>query len=251
MAASFTATTHNMRNANVLATGDAGSIFIRIRPNWGHTDATTRPFWVYSETLLREYPSFQKFGTTVYIGHYTGVEQRLTVTADASMFTNGEWTNHLYCWDDTNNTREYFADNASKVSSTAAWNRGAPTAGLTIGNYNSTIPQENCNAALAEFGHWDRVLSAAERSQLQACGTPLCIPRGLVDYYPLFARNAAESGWRSGMNLTIASGVAAVDHPRVVYDMPMTIPASPGAAAATPWLYARRRSQIIGAGGVQ
>lgn len=106
----------------------------------------------------------------------------------------------------------------------------------------------------AEQAIWKVALDAAEVMALYRGYTPLDIrPASLVAYWPLGGHYGQSDvdRWNGGFSLTPSGSPTWADHYRVRYPQPaMQYFRAATGGGATPWLYARRRSQIIGAGGV-
>jgi hypothetical protein len=107
---------------------------------------------------------------------------------------------------------------------------------------------------IAEAAIWNVALDSMEVRALARGYSPLEIrPASLVAYWPLGGHYGQFDldRWKNKHDMTPSGSPTLADHPRIVYPRPIVWPQRVVAAAATPWLYARRRSQIIGAGGVQ
>lgn len=107
---------------------------------------------------------------------------------------------------------------------------------------------------IAEAAIWSVALTAAEIAALARGFIPPQIrPQSLVAYWPLGGRYGQFDldRWKSSLNMTPTNSPTWADHDRIIYPQPVVWPQRVAAVGgATPWLYARRRSQTIGAGGV-
>ena len=106
----------------------------------------------------------------------------------------------------------------------------------------------------AECAIWNVALTVAELVGLSRGLTPLQVrPQSLMAYWPLGGRYGQYDvdRWNGGYDMTAFNSPTWADHMNVIYPQPV-MPHCKAATGggATPWLYARRRSQIIGAGGV-
>ena len=106
----------------------------------------------------------------------------------------------------------------------------------TLGN--TTGQTRTLDGVLAEFGWWNRVLSAGEGLALTNGYSPKFFPRGLVHYVRMIRGVIDEVG---GAAMTI-TGTTVVPHPRTIYPAPTRIIHVPAAVAVgNPWhVYAQQ-----------
>ena len=158
-----------------------------------------------------------------------------------------------------------FASASSRTAYIDGGNAGTDTTSGTVGTLGQTLigtAWDSSNSTfgaffsgrIAEAAIWDVELTAAEVAALARRYTPLQIrPQSLVAYWPLGGRYGQFDldRWKSSLNMTPTNSPTWADHDRIIYPQPVVWPQRVAAAGgATPWLYARRRSQIIGSGGV-
>ncbi len=219
MARSFTTATDRLTNTVGPTYGAAGAsvrtIFYRIKPNWNYNDGIAHSLFCDEVGYL----TGQKFSdNNVYIGWMFGSDHRVVAAADAFMFSNGVWANHLFTWDEPNTDSYYYVDGVQKGSqlATLATPGVASAKGLTIGNNSVTsgLGNVNLDGTMAEFAIWNRVLNAEERLLVMATGCPLWVPSGLIYYPPLDAGKSPEPDVIGGFNMTV-SGTAVATHPTV------------------------------------
>jgi hypothetical protein len=170
-------------------------------------------FWWYNYTAGKAL-SFQKFtDNNVYIGWNASNDARI-VAADTGIFSSGAWKNHILTWNNVTPLSTYYAAAVSKGTSSVN-----PTFGtlgsLSIGNTDATTGNSACTCALAEFGMWNVVLTAAEISALTNGARPYTIrPVSLLAYYPLDGIQSPEpdiSG--NALNLTVTGATLAAGPP--------------------------------------
>lgn len=88
---------------------------------------------------------------------------------------------------------------------------------LTIGN-RSIDDGLTWDGRIAEFGVWNRILTADEAAGLGKGMSPLCFKRGLVFYAPLWGGTAQEVDLMNAAIGTISgSSASKIEHPRVIY----------------------------------
>lgn len=223
MARSFSNADHRLANTANPTYGAAGAsvgtMAFTLKPNWAYNDNLAHVF------LCDEggYLTGLKFSDNhVYIGFLYITDHRVNIVADATMFSNGVWANHLFTWDEPNTDTYYYVDGVQKGSQLTSLQTPGPTfaKGLTLGNNSvtSALGNTNLNGTLAEFGVWNRVLNAKERLLVMATGCPLWVPSGLVAYWPLDVGKSPEPSVISGYNLTLSGtggGPATATHPTI------------------------------------
>lgn len=229
MARSFTSTSDYLSAASPPNPGGAGSIFVRIKPNWSSGDGVTHYFYEYVNSGAVTFLSFVKFSdNNIYAGWFiSGSTSARVVIADTGLFSSGVWDDWLLTWDDVAD-QNFLYRNGTQVGSDAT----AFTAQTGFPDYymGRTNTGNTANAELAEYGKWNYVLSAGERGALFATGSPLNLPNGLEHYYSLIGRNSPETDYRGNYDLTVTGSPSAAPHPRVFY------PASPYAFGPAPTL---------------
>ena len=141
---------------------------------------------------------------------------------------------------------------ASGGNSQAPANMNRTTVGgLTATSDNLYLPW---NGRVAEAAIYNDVLTDAEIIALSRGQLPISVRReNLSAYWPLGGRYGQSDvdRWKNKYDVTAYNAPTWEDHPRVIYPRIANLPQrAASVGGATPWLYARRRSQIIGAGGV-
>lgn len=198
--------------------GGAGSIFIRVNPNWNGGDGVAHSMWAYLKTGLVNF-HFHKFtNNNIYAGWAISGEQRIII-AGSALFTAGTWGNWLYTWDDVADSQVLYKDNSSVGTSATAFTAATALTGFGIGAESTGLSP--ADALLAEYGRWNRVLTSDERAVLEVTGCPLTIPRGLIRYYPLINTQSPINDRCGNEHLTVTGTPAAAAHPRIF------LPASP------------------------
>lgn len=119
----------------------------------------------------------------------------------------------------TSNNPAMYVDGVSQTVTRAI----APAGSLNAGTRSMTFGQRfggsgnKYNGAAAEFGLWNRILTAGELAGLAKWSVPNTCPRGLISYYPLLGRYSPEldlaPGVASGSGTVTSTSIA--DHPRV------------------------------------
>jgi len=173
--------------------GTTGSIFLKIKPaGWAPGDATGHGFFQYGYGAAASYAvlAFERYSDNrIYAGWAGdgahGGEQRIIIP-DSGCFADGVWANHLLTWDQAAGQQYYFVDNVQKgvraAPLTTQTLSGNPTSQVTIGNLRMAAGSNaDARGALAFLARWNRVLTPAERSQLQSGAHPLDLPTALVE----------------------------------------------------------------------
>lgn len=133
--------------------------------------------------------------------------------------TNDVWTQYVLTYDNTSTSNDpiVYKDGTSVTVTERATPNGAEVTGdsvLIVGNRSNT--QRTWDGYLAEFGIWNRILSAGEAAALGKGYSPLFFPRGLVMYIPMIGKNANEGDLMTG-TIGTNSNTTAVPHPRIIY----------------------------------
>ena len=153
--------------------------------------------------------------------------------------TSGQWASFVLTYDGSSpsNTPAAYVNG---VSQTMTLTSGAPSGSLDtsgVGPYiigNRADGVRGWNGRLAEFAHWDRVLTADEIAALAKGASPAFFPSGSVFYYPLLGRYSPEADRSIGVNYPgTLTGTAYQDHPRIIYPSQMQQFGSPRQPAQT------------------
>lgn len=213
----------------VWSAGNTGTLFIRVKPNWNSNDSQDHllvDFGYQTGTTYRFLRMEKYLDNNVYMGFVDQGTGDFRVTTSAStFFVSGTWSNHLLTWDTAapgGIATNYYVDGVSRGTaatlSVSDWNVTSTAARETFGNdcqtntYNFAL-----DGSLAEFGRWNRVLTAAEIAMLQTGQTPRWIPNGLVEYRPFVSFTDSFGSITQGPDVTVnAAGTSFVDHPTII-----------------------------------
>lgn len=153
-----------------------------------------------------------------FVANWSGAQARWSIANP----TDGVWTNDVWTYDFGATTNDPVA--YRNGSSATVTERLAPsgTSGhttddgtITIGAYDDGSG-EYWDGKIAEFGIWNRILSAGEAAKLGKNCSALFIPRGLVFYAPLFGNNSPETDIVGSGSGTV-SGATKFAHPPIIY----------------------------------
>ena len=169
-------------------------------------------------------------------------------------YTANTW-HHIACTHNSATEHAVYIDGGSK--GTSATNKAFPAVSsfsVARGWFNGSQFFDAASSDWAEICVWSASLADDEIAGLARGMAPLRVrPSSIEAYYPLGGPNGRNDldRWKHARDLTAFNSPSFADHYRVIYPQPVVWPQRVAAAGgATPWLYARRRSQIIGAGGV-
>lgn len=81
---------------------------------------------------------------------------------------------------------------------------------------NRSNQTEGWDGGIAEYGLWNRLLTAGEIASLGKGLCPMFITKGLVQYNPLIGRTSPEIELIKGSNATL-TGTATIAHPKITY----------------------------------
>jgi len=195
----------------------------------------------------------------------TAAAPNTTVIANTSSVSGAfAATTATYLADTWHHAAAVFTSSTSRTAYLDGGNAGTDTASVSpSGVDTTTIGATGVGASafgqymsgrIAEAAIWDVALTASEIAALARGFIPPQIrPQSLVAYWPLGGRYGQFDldRWKNSLNLTPFNSPTWANHDRIIYPQPIVWPQRAAAVGgATPWLYARRRSQIIGAGGV-
>jgi hypothetical protein len=110
----------------------------------------------------------------------------------------------------------YINGSAVSVSETAAPSGSVATGAATMRMAANATGASIADIQLAEWGRWNRILSAAEMLALGKGYEPRVFPRGLVKHFPLIGRQSPEPCVRTAETLSLVSAPARYDHPRIL-----------------------------------
>lgn len=170
--------------------GGSGTIFLRLKPTWSSGDGVQHFLWTYTYAGGFEL-SCQKFSdNNMYVGwRLSGGDARITV-ADTGLFTSGVWGNWLVDWDETADLTHLYLDNVLIGTSTSLFTAAVSATAMFVGSGESGI--SSAAGDIAEWGRWDHVLDASERSALQASGDPQCALSGLAQHVKFIGTDNPE-----------------------------------------------------------
>lgn len=168
-----------------------------------------------------DFHSFVQHDTANYmafVANWTATEGRWSIPNPSdSTWVNDVWT---YDFGSSSNDPVAYRNGVSQTvtervapAGTADYAKDDGT--ITIGAYDDGSG-EYWDGKIAEFGVWNRILSAAEADILGKGFSPLFIPRGLVFYAPLVGKYSPEIDIVGGGSGTI-TGATAASHPRIIY----------------------------------
>jgi len=200
-----------IRATPYIAPTSAGTLAVRVKPNWNHNDSTDHVLWFFGSAAT-PFLAYQKYNdNNVYIGWHSGGDQRITAAADSAMFTNGTWASHVFTWSDSGDDEKLYVDSVQKGSRTSTLTTSTLSViNCTIGNYSETFDFP-AHASMADFAQWSVVLTADERVAYDKGFSPQMIrPASLLVYLPL-VRDVLDV---KGSAFTNTGGTAA-PHPRV------------------------------------
>ena len=150
--------------------------------------------------------------------------------------STGSWQNLVVTYDSTSDSNDaiFYIDGVSKTVTERNFPAGSfVTTMSNIRLGGSQTLSQMWDGRLAEFGMWNRQLTAAEAAILGKGFSPAFIRNGLTSYAPLIGRNSPENDLRYGSNFTV-TGTSNTAHPRIIYPSNYQLaPFAPAAAANT------------------
>lgn len=180
------------------------------------TDSNTSPA-SYCDSSTKNGPTFllnegSNPNKILVIGN-DATSERLRIISTTSV-NGGTWRHVAFNYDRANGgANALFIDGTSEATgnSSAAWTYGSTGLTIALGRH----PQgfwTSFSGDMANFGHWNAKLDAAEIAALAKGFSPRLIrPSALLEVAPLI-RDTSE--YRTGLAATV-SGTTASDHPRV------------------------------------
>jgi hypothetical protein len=155
----------------------------------------------------------------VFMGHFNTPAEGRVIIADTGIFTADVWAAHLITWNGTIAETNYYVNNVLLGTKTSAVGFPSPwdpdsrltfsTDYLGAGAYNTSY----ANGTIADYGRWNRVLDANERTTLQAGFGPGKIKRGLLEDRTFIANSSSKGSITEGPDLTLNAGTTPVWSP--------------------------------------
>jgi hypothetical protein len=227
-------TSNYLQNTSNEDWGNAGTIFLRIKPNWNQADGIDHHFLFKSNATFAGSNGllFDKYTNgSVYIGWFAGGDSRVNDSA-AGAFISGVTHNHLFTWDTTIPTQQYWVNGGFVVQRTDAFSVPTGLTHFTLGCLYAGSPTLSGDSSMAEFGRWNRILLLREILILERTGCPLSVPQGLRQYHPLIHPIMVGSDLMGRVPLTVTGSPTATAHPRVFYPASGYVALSPVTLAA-------------------
>jgi hypothetical protein len=202
----------------------------------------TAAYWFRVTNATALHLGFALFGTSGVAYHYLGPRgdvagDPVQVISDSGAATGAASTSTSYSANTWHHACGVFTSTSSRTAYLDGGGSGTNTTSVTLTPtrtafgrmYYSGSPFGSYDGRVAHLAIWNAALGAAEVAALAAGYHPRLVrPASLVSHSPTWA-----------------------DGPRIIYPQgPHGVQLSSGGSppAATPWLYARQRSRIIGGG---
>lgn len=212
----FSSTTDRLTAPDFTIPQSAGTVCFNIYPNWAETDNAVHTFLFIGDTGANNF-GLQKFSDNKLRVGWTSasVDNRMFVPSTSYTLNQNAWNSICYTWDGTGQTLYV---NGSSVSSSGAptthdTNGVGNTLGFVLGNYTTSIDNQNMDGRLAEVAIWNVVLSGANLTDRMNNGRLASCFTGLQNYWSLTGISDL-SDHADSENLSNAGGVTnAPDHP--------------------------------------
>lgn len=188
----------------VITPGTIGTVGFWHNPTWSSGDSTTHGMWTILASgsgVAAQITMFHFSDNNIYIGWQNNVDgtNRLVV-ADTGIFTAGTWKHHIFRWDSSITSQNYWVNAVQKATD-------AVHPGPAYVQVCDTISLAFSSAKGVDFCYWNVWLTQAEMSALAAGARANTIrPANIGGYAPIDGLNSPEPvyGPPSGaVNLTI------------------------------------------------
>lgn len=236
-------TTHNDAGVTYMAwtyrTGDGGGALGRIFDKRTGAAAEAELFYNDTNAIPDEYRYIRARATTSSVFGATEPALNTWVCVHVSYDASA-----------TTNTATITYDGVNQTLNTETFGGGAVTtntAAYVIGNRTSTANRA-WGGYLGEFAIWNRILTAAEKTQLALGLSPLFFMSGLVEYVPLIREE--ELSYRNAAPTASGTLAVAPHPPEIIYPsrgmVPVRFTAAPGGAGGWGWMIGgKRRYRLV------